>query len=79
MSNSSKDQIDPETATKILKKIRGTESMCGCGKALTPIFLNGKRIGSTHITQEDEDFHCAYFTGKTINDIILNAPANSNG
>lgn len=35
-------------------------TLCGCGKPLIPVLHEGRRIGVTH-TSEDDDHHLAYF------------------
>ena len=46
---------------KILNKIRGCDKVCGCGKLLIPVMENGKRIGVTHKTYEDDEYHMNFW------------------
>ncbi|WP_312698188.1 hypothetical protein [Sphingobacterium mizutaii] len=40
---------------------------CSCGRMLIPIYdKNGKRIGVTHETIEDEDYHLNFWTAESI-------------
>lgn len=41
------------------REIVGT---CGCGRPLLAVYADGKRIGVTH-ESEDEDWHMEYFSG----------------
>ena len=45
--------------------------LCGCGKPLISVFdINEKKIGVTHETYEDEDYHLLYFSTERINERI---------
>lgn len=57
-------QVSTESPEDVLKKLRGDEWMCGCGRILRPALNEqGVRIGVEHLTLEDDDWHCAYFAG----------------
>ena len=53
-----------QNAQNLLESLRGGKWICGCGKVLSPLFnAEGKRIGVTHKSVEDDDWHNAYFSG----------------
>lgn len=58
------DNDTSHTPEELLKMLRGQGMVCGCGKTLIPAFDDrGNRIGVTHETPEDDDFHMAFFMG----------------
>ncbi len=56
-----KDMSRIETE-EMLSELRGSESICGCGRPLLPMTLPDGRKGVTHIF-EDNEYHIAYFSG----------------
>lgn len=52
---------------EIYRRIKGTGSICGCGKVLVPFIQNNQQVGVTHSSIEDEDFHLWFFTGRGYN------------
>ena len=56
--------MSKEDAEVVLKLARGTVGMCGCGRPLIPSYdENGKRLGVTHESSEDEDWHMGFWGG----------------
>ena len=68
LTNDLLERLENDDPAALLRSLRGNGQVCGCGKLLTPLHnAEGKRIGVTHETIEDEDYHIWYFTGRGYN------------
>lgn len=54
------------TPNQLLQSLRGKGTICGCGKPLVPVIVEGVQIGVTHETAEDDDYHCSYLGGLVV-------------